>query len=64
MYSTVTRVNKTVYLTSFKSSHHKKKKFCNYMLVTQWCPTLCDPMDYSSSGSSVHGFSRQEYRNE
>ena len=24
-------------------------------LVTQSCPTLCDPMDYSSSGSSVHG---------
>ena len=21
----------------------------------QLCPTLCDPMDYSSSGSSVHG---------
>ena len=25
------------------------------MLVAQLCPTLCDPMDYSSSGSSVHG---------
>ena len=25
------------------------------MLVTQWCPTLCDPMDYSLPGSSVHG---------
>ena len=24
-------------------------------LVTQSCPTLCDPMDYSSPGSSVHG---------
>ena len=23
--------------------------------VTQWCPTLCDPIDYSSPGSSVHG---------
>ena len=22
---------------------------------TQWCPTLCDPMDYSPQGSSVHG---------
>ena len=21
---------------------------------TQWCPTLCDPMDYSPPGSSVH----------
>ena len=24
------------------------------MLVTQLCPTLCDPMDYSLPGSSVH----------
>ena len=30
-------------------------------LVTQSCPTLCDPMDCSPPGSSVHGFSRQEY---
>ena len=25
------------------------------MLVTQSCPTLCNPMDCSPSGSSVHG---------
>ena len=25
------------------------------MLVAQLCPTLCDPMDYSPPGSSVHG---------
>ena len=25
------------------------------MLVTQLCPTLCDPMDCSLPGSSVHG---------
>ena len=25
------------------------------VLVTQSCPTLCDPMDYSPPGSSVHG---------
>ena len=25
------------------------------------CPTLSDPMDRSLPGSSVHGFSRQEY---
>ena len=23
--------------------------------VAQSCPTLCDPMDYSLSGSSIHG---------
>ena len=27
----------------------------------QACPTLCDFMDYSPPGSSVHGLSRQEY---
>ena len=27
----------------------------------QPCPTLCDPMNCNLSGSSVHGFSRQEY---
>ena len=29
--------------------------------VAQSCPTLGDPMDCSLPGSSVHGFSRQEY---
>ena len=29
--------------------------------VAQLCPTLSDPMDYSLPGSSIHGFSRQEY---
>ena len=24
-------------------------------LVAKSCPTLCDPIDYSQSGSSVHG---------
>ena len=28
---------------------------------TQSCPTLCDPMDCSLPGSSILGFSRQEY---
>ena len=31
------------------------------VLVAQSCLTLCDPMDCSSPGSSVHIFSRQEY---
>ena len=26
-----------------------------YVLVTQLCPTLCDPMDSNLPGSSVHG---------
>ena len=31
------------------------------MLVTQTCPTLCDPMDSSPSGFLSMGFSREEY---
>ena len=35
---------------------------CGPCLVSQLCPTLCDPMDCSLPGSSIHGeFSRQEY---
>ena len=30
----------------------------------QSCPTLCDPMDSSPPGSSIHGISRQEYWSE
>ena len=30
-------------------------------LVAKSCPTLCNPMDCSPPGSSVHGFFRQEY---
>ena len=28
---------------------------CVCVLVSKLCPTLCDPMDYSPPGSSVHG---------
>ena len=28
---------------------------CVCVLVSQSCPTLCDPMDYSPAGSAVHG---------
>ena len=31
------------------------------LLLHLSCPTLCDPTDCSPPGSSVHGFSRQEY---
>ena len=36
-------------LGAWKSNSEVKVK------VTQSCPTLCDPMDYSLPGSSVHG---------
>ena len=29
--------------------------------IAQLCPALCDPVDGSLPGSSVIGFSRQEY---
>ena len=31
---------------------------CYYCLVTKLCPTLCDPMDCSPPGPSVHGISQ------
>ena len=31
------------------------------MLIAQSCPTLCDPMDYSPPGSSVHGILQAKY---
>ena len=37
------------------------KKVKSESEVTQSCPTPSDPMDCSLPGSSVHGFSRQEY---
>ena len=30
-------------------------RVCTCVLVAQSCPTLCNPMDYSSPGSSAHG---------
>ena len=33
---------------------------CICVLVAQSCPTLCDPMDCSLPGSSVHGILQQE----
>ena len=49
--------------------HLSKQKFCNKteslgeneVLVTQLCPSLCNPMDYSSQGSLSMEFSRQDY---
>ena len=33
----------------------KALSLCVCVLVTQLCSTLCDPMDYSPAGYSVHG---------
>lgn len=34
---------------------------CVYVKSLQLCRTLCDSMDYSPSGSSVHGIPQEEY---
>ena len=34
---------------------HQNLFHCGGDLVTKSCPTLCDPMDYSLPGSSIHG---------
>ena len=50
-------------LLSYQGSHEILITYtgCNYykkVLVTKSCLTLCDPMDCSSPGSSVHGISQ------
>ena len=37
---------------------------CVVAKLLQLCPVLCNPMDCSLPGSSVHGFPRQEYWSE
>ena len=34
--------------------HYRLEVFLSKMLVAQLCPTLCDPMDCSLPGPSVH----------
>ena len=43
--------NKSIQSQNSLSTRTKEK----WVLVTQSCPTLCDPMDCSPPGSSVHG---------
>ena len=40
---------------SLQLSYQIRVCVCVCVLVTQSCPTLCDPVDCSPSGSSVHG---------
>ena len=58
------RESELILSCSFLSSSffplHKCSTFwfeCCAVLVTQMCLTLCNPMDYSPSGSSAHGIS-------
>ena len=47
--------------STIKQSKHKMFNACSKVLVAQLCLTLCDPMDCSPPGFSVHGYSRQGY---
>ena len=44
--------------------HESRYRACMPAKSLQSCPTLCDAMDCSPQGSSVHGFSGQEYWSE
>ena len=47
-----------VYLPNRSTSQEDCSTFCHAcacILITQLCPTLCDPVDCSPPGSSVHG---------
>ena len=47
-----------VYLPNRSTSQEDCSTFCHAcacVLITQLCPTLCDPVDCSPPGSSVHG---------
>ena len=48
-------------LSIFHLPEHVCVCVCVCVLVTQSCPTLCNPMDCSPPGFSVTGFSRQGY---
>ena len=53
------RQERTLEWVAISFSNARKQKVSE---VAQSCPTLSDPMDCSPPGSSVHGFSRQQYR--
>ena len=71
------RNNRTFWIIAYWRWERNTKKsllfFCRFVCMNNWieefrvvcvCVSrvwLCDPMDYSLPGSSVHGFSRQEY---
>ena len=53
-----------IFVGSSKKQESSRKTFAAAAAAAksrQSCPTLCDPIDGSPTGSSVPGFSRQEY---
>ena len=49
------RIISTLFLKQGKRGNVRRLKVKVKVLVTQPCPTLCDPRDCSPPGSSVHG---------
>ena len=47
-------------LFSSRPCEVSRGEYTHVCSVAPSCPILCNPMDYSPPGSSVHGFSRQE----
>ena len=65
----ISKVRKHVLFGNFILNVHKAVRWSQSPFAAaaaaakslQSCPNLCDPMDCSLPGSSVHGISRQEY---
>ena len=55
----INNIGTDVFIWSFLTKHSVTKQ-CVHMHA-QSCPTLCDPIDCSPPGSSVHGIVRQGY---
>ena len=60
--STLTHHNhpKSIGYITNHSWYHTFNMLGQRCLVTQLCPTLCNPMDFSPPGSSVHGILQEE----
>ena len=52
--------NRNFWKNSFWLNRNLASQMCGLCLVAQWCPTLCDSMDCSLPGSSVHGDSSRK----
>ena len=46
------------YITAYGSTHRRNYSVRAAPFPAQSCPALCDPMDCSPPGSSVHGISQ------
>ena len=56
-FNRIKSISRPHYMNRLKENHHgmiSKEIVLALVLVAQLCPTLCDPMDDSPPGSSVH----------